>query len=173
MIAANAHRDAAAAADVDEIRADRKGVANSSDMVGRNLMDHPHYLAWGLLPRRQPVFPYRGPLITSAIGDLCDGPFRAKRAAFRINIGNEGWNCVVVGGMFGGDPHVTTLDFINGMNFSGLNKKDFTQLADDNAALFGADLTRTLDNLISRQFRIAFPVEQNPDPQQSRDAIDS
>ena len=42
------------------------GVANSSDQVGRNLMDHPQYLTWGLLP--QPVFPYRGPLVTSAIG---------------------------------------------------------------------------------------------------------
>ena len=136
------------------------GVANSSGMVGRNLMDHPQYLSWGLLP--DPVFPYRGPLVTSAIGDLCDGPFRSQRAAFRISLGNEAWTATVGGS--GGDPQVTTLDFINGMNFSGLNKKDFTQLADDNRALFGADLTRTLGNLISRQFRIAFPIEQNPDP---------
>jgi choline dehydrogenase-like flavoprotein len=136
------------------------GVANSSDMVGRNLMDHPQYLSWGLLP--DPVFPYRGPLVTSAIGDLCDGPFRSQRAAFRISLGNDAWTATVGGS--GGDPQVTTLDFINGMNVSGLNKKDFTQLADDNRALFGADLTRTLGNLISRQFRIAFPIEQNPDP---------
>ncbi|MGA8693231.1 MAG: GMC family oxidoreductase, partial [Xanthobacteraceae bacterium] len=27
-----------------------RGVANSSDMVGRNLMDHPYYLAWAQLP---------------------------------------------------------------------------------------------------------------------------
>jgi glucose dehydrogenase len=139
------------------------GVANSSDMVGRHLMDHPQYLTWGLLP--QPVFPYRGPLVTSAIGDLCDGAFRSHRAAFRISLGNEGWNSVVGGnGQFGSDPHVTTLDFINGMNSSGLNKKNFSGLADDNRALFGADLTRTLGNLISRQFRIAFAVEQSPDP---------
>ncbi len=138
------------------------GVANSSDMVGRHLMDHPQYLGWGLLP--QPVFPYRGPLVTSAIGDLCDGPFRSQRAAFRISLGNEGWNSLVGGNaQFGADPSVTTLDFINGMNSSGLNKKDFSQLA-DNSALFGADLTRTLGNLISRQFRIAFPIEQSPDP---------
>ena len=76
-----------------------KGVANSSDMVGRHLMDHPYYVAWALLPpTAKPVFPYRGPLITSGIGDLCDGPFRAKRAAFRVDIGNEGWNFVVAGG---------------------------------------------------------------------------
>jgi choline dehydrogenase-like flavoprotein len=135
------------------------GVANSSGMVGRNLMDHPQYLTWGLLP--DPVFPYRGPLVTSAISDLCDGKFRSHRAAFRISLGNEGWGATVGG--IGGDPHVTTLDFINGMNSSGLNKRDFTQLEDD-SALFGADLTRTLGNLISRQFRIAFAVEQSPDP---------
>jgi choline dehydrogenase-like flavoprotein len=137
-----------------------KGIANRSGMVGRNLMDHPQYLSWGLLP--DPVFPYRGPLVTSAIGDLCDGAFRSQRAAFRISLGNDAWTATVGGS--GGDPQVTTLDFINGMNVSGLNKKDFTQLAGDNRALFGADLTRTLGNLISRQFRIAFPIEQNPDP---------
>ncbi len=141
------------------------GVANSSDMVGRNLMDHPQYVAWGLLPpTSNPVFPYRGPLITSAIGDLCDGPFRATRAAFRVSFGNEGWNFVVGGGAFGADPHVTTIDFVNGMNSSGLNKSTFSQLAVDNSALFGAGLAQTLSDLISRQFRIAFAVEQSPDP---------
>ena len=135
------------------------GIANSSDMVGRNLMDHPQYLTWGLLP--DPVFPYRGPLVTSAIGDLCDGAFRSQRAAFRISLGNEAWSATVGG--TGGDPQTTTLDFINGLNASGLNKKDFTQLA-DNSALFGVDLTKTLGGLISRQFRIAFSVEQSPDP---------
>ena len=134
------------------------GVANSSDMVGRNLMDHPQFLSWGLLPVQ--VFPYRGPLVTSAIGDLCDGPFRAQRAAFRISLGNEAWSATVGGS--GGDPHVTTLDFINGVNLSGLNKKDSTKLA-DNSALIGAQLRDTLGNLISRQFRIAFAVEQSPD----------
>jgi glucose dehydrogenase len=134
------------------------GVANSSDMVGRNLMDHPQYLSWGLLPVQ--VFPYRGPLVTSAIGDLCDGPFRTQRAAFRISLGNEAWSATVGGS--GGDPNVTTLDFINGVNLSGLNKKDSTKLT-DNSALIGAQLRDTLGNLISRQFRIAFAVEQSPD----------
>jgi choline dehydrogenase-like flavoprotein len=141
------------------------GVANSSGMVGRNLMDHPQYVTWGLLPpNSKPAFPYRGPLITSAVGDLCDGPFRATRAAFRISFGNEGWNFVVGGGAFGADPHVTTLDFVNGMNSSGHNKHIFSQLAVDNSALFGAGLAQTLSDLISRQFRIAFAVEQSPDP---------
>jgi choline dehydrogenase-like flavoprotein len=149
------------------------GVANSSGMVGCNLMDHPQFLSWGLLPVQ--VFPYRGPLVTSAIGDLCDGPFRAQRAAFRISLGNEAWTATVGGS--GGDPHVTTLDFINGVNLSGLNKKDSTKLA-DNSALIGAQLRDTLGNLISRQFRIAFAVEQSPDPNNrvtlssAKDALD-
>jgi len=141
-----------------------KGVANSSDLVGRNLMDHPYYVAWGLLPMTaRPVFPYRGPLITSGIGDLCDGPFRAKRAAFRIDIGNEGWNYVIAGGAFGADPHLTTIDFVNGMNSSGLNKQEFSQVK-DNSALLGAGLAQKLNDLVSRQFRIGFLVEQTPDP---------
>jgi len=139
------------------------GVANSSDMVGRNLMDHPQYLSWGLLP--DPVYPYRGPLVTSAIGELCDGPFRTQRAAFRVSLGNEGWAAVVGGGArFGGDPNVTTLDIVNGMNFSGVNTNKTTKLGADKLALFGSALTKTLGNLLSRQFRIAFPIEQNPDP---------
>jgi glucose dehydrogenase len=140
------------------------GVANSSGMVGRHLMDHPYYVAWALMPAGKPVFPYRGPLITSGIGDLCDGPFRAKRAGFRVDIGNEGWNFVVAGAQFGADPHVTTVDFVNGMNSSGINTKEFNQLGKDNAALFGADLANKLNDLVTRQFRIGFLVEQPPDP---------
>lgn len=135
------------------------GVANSSGLVGCNLMDHPQYLTWGLLPVS--VFPYRGPLVTSAIGDLCDGPFRKERAAFRISLGNDAWSATVGG--LAGDPHITTLDFINGVNLGGLNKTDSSQRP-DNSALLGGDLRDTLGTLISRQFRIAFAVEQSPDP---------
>jgi choline dehydrogenase-like flavoprotein len=125
-----------------------KGGANSSDMVGRNLMDHPYYVAWGLTPT--PVYPYRGPLITSGIGDLCDGPFRNKRGAFRVDIGNEGWNFVI-----GGDPNVTTLDFVNGMNGSKVNVGQET--------LFGKQLVETLNDKFTHQFRVGFLVEQTPD----------
>jgi glucose dehydrogenase len=142
-----------------------KGVANSSDLVGRHLMDHPYYVAWAFLPpSAKPVFPYRGPLITSGIGDLCDGPFRAERAAFRVDIGNEGWNYVIAGGRFGADPHLTTVDFVNGMNGGGLNDHKFSQLDKDNAALLGVDLAKKLNEVISRQLRIGFLVEQDPDP---------
>jgi glucose dehydrogenase len=142
-----------------------QGIANSSGMVGRNLMDHPYYVGWALLPpTAKPVFPYRGPLITSGIGDLCDGPFRAKRAAFRVDIGNEGWNFVVAGAQFGGDPNVTAIDFVNGMNASGLNSEEFNQLGKNNAPLFGVALAHKLNDIITRQFRIGFLVEQDPDP---------
>src|SRR5690606_21562575 len=36
-----------------------KTVANRSDQVGRNLMDHMVMLTWGLFP--EPVYSYRGP----------------------------------------------------------------------------------------------------------------
>jgi len=133
------------------------GVANRSDMVGRNLMDHPYYVAWGLSPKR--LYPYRGPLITSGIGDLCDGPFRRERAAFRVDIGNEGWNFVV-----GGDPNVTTLDFVNGMNKSRLNPPDnnrFSPLGKE--SLLGTELLLRLNDKFTRQFRCGFLIEQTPE----------
>ena len=134
------------------------GVANNgSGMVGRNLMDHPYYVAWGF--SKQQLFPYRGPLITSSISDLCDGPFRNRRAAFRVDIGNEGWNFVV-----GGDPNVTTLDFVNGMNKSRLNPLDnnrFSELGKE--SLLGTALLKKLNEKLTRQFRCGFLIEQTPD----------
>jgi choline dehydrogenase-like flavoprotein len=133
------------------------GVANSSGMVGKHLMDHPYYVAWGQLPMTaNPVWPYRGPLITSGVGDLCDGPFRSNRGAFRVDIGNEGWNFVIASLAKASDPNVTTIDFINGSNRSRLNPKL--------NSLFGPALTGTLNQNISRQFRSGFLVEQTPDP---------
>jgi glucose dehydrogenase len=133
-----------------------QGVANSSDMVGRNLMDHPYYVAWGLTTS-DPVYPYRGPLITSGIGDLCDGPFRSERAAFRLDIGNEGWNFVIASVAGGSDPNVTTLDFVNGMNKSGLNP--------GGGGLFGSELVNALRSKLTHQFRCGFLIEQTPDPE--------
>jgi glucose dehydrogenase len=138
-------------------------VANSSGLVGKNLMDHPYYVAWALMPKDQPVFPYRGPLSTSGIEDLREGGFRRERGAFRVDIGNEGWNFVVGG--FGGEPNVTTRDFVNGLNFSGLNKKTTTGLERDQAALLGQPLADMLSSMISRQLRLGFLVEQSPDPE--------
>jgi len=66
------------------------GVANSSDQVGRNLMDHPVQLSYALAS--EPVWPYRGPLSTSGVENTRAGDWRAERPAFRIEIGNDGWS---------------------------------------------------------------------------------
>jgi glucose dehydrogenase len=124
-----------------------QGVANASGQVGKNLMDHPLYLAWAATP--QPVFGYRGPLSTSGIETVRDGAFRKDRAAFRIEIGNEGWNFPI------GDPEVTTLDFVLGRNGSALNESK--------RALSGSALTSALNHALTRQFRLAFLVEQTPE----------
>ena len=131
-------------------------VANRSGAVGRHLMDHPYYVAWGLA--KEHLYPYRGPLITSGIEDLRDGPFRRTRGAFRMDIGNEGWNFVVAGGAVGADPDITTIDFLNGVNRSGVNVG-----GNNGKGLFGDQLFRTLNSTMTRQFRIGFLVEQTPD----------
>jgi choline dehydrogenase-like flavoprotein len=66
------------------------GLANASDQVGRNLMDHPTQLTYAMAP--EPMGPYRSPLATAGIEDLRDGEFRKERGAFRIEIGNDGWS---------------------------------------------------------------------------------
>jgi glucose dehydrogenase len=129
------------------------GVANLSGQLGKNLMDHPLYLAWALMPEGQPVFPYRGPLATSGIESARDGNFRKQRGAFRIEIGNEGWNFSI------GDPYTTTVDFINGINQSGLNPIGQGQPQ----ALFGPNLVNSLNDRLTRQFRLGFLLEQSPD----------
>lgn len=123
------------------------GVANMSGQVGKNLMDHPLYLAWALA--KEPVYGYRGPLSTGGIEDARDGAFRKNRAAYRIEIGNEGWNFAA------DDPYTTTVDFVMGRNDGGLNG--------NNQALFGDELVNTLNSNFTRQFRLGFLVEQSPD----------
>lgn len=62
----------------------------TSGQLGRNLMDHPYVLTWGLAPR--PVGPFRGPGSTSSIASLRDGSFRNEAAATRLELANWGWN---------------------------------------------------------------------------------
>jgi len=66
------------------------GVANRSDQLGRNLMDHPIQLSWALA--RQKVWPYRGPGATSGIENFRDLKDRAENSALRFEIGNDGWS---------------------------------------------------------------------------------
>lgn len=122
------------------------GVANSSGQVGMGLSDHPVYLAWGLMPEGKPLFPFRGPLSTSGIEDMRDGAFRSQRAAWRIEIGNEGWNWSK------NDPYATVCDFIDGTNDAGANPQ--------NLALSGEALVQQLNSVLTRQFRLGFLVEQ-------------
>src|ERR1700739_1825571 len=126
----------------------QRGVANRSGQVGQNLMDHPFYVIWGLLP--QPTYPYRGPLSTSGIEDLRDGEFRHDHAAFRVEMGNDGWNFAI-----GGDPNITTVDFVDGLDNSSLNPTGKT--------FFGSDLVGHLRDIFTRQFRLGFLVEQQPE----------
>ena len=122
--------------------------ANSSGLVGRHLMDHPVYLAWGLMPA--PVYPYRGPLSTSGVETLRDGPFRRRRAAWRAELGNTGWNWPI------GDPYVTGADFLYGADDSGTNP--------GRRVLAGRPYAEAVNDVLTRQIRIAFLVEQEADP---------
>ena len=66
------------------------GVANSSDQVGRNLMDHPTRQSWALAD--EPLWPYRGPLSTAGIESPRSGDWRADHGAFRVQFHNRGWS---------------------------------------------------------------------------------
>lgn len=113
------------------------GLANSSDLVGRNLMDHPSQLTYGLAP--EPVGPYRAPLSTAGIETLRDGAFRKERGAFRIELGNDGWSWP------GKDPVSWAGDLIQ-------------------QGVEGRDLYRQVMELNARAMRTAALVEQLPDP---------
>jgi len=115
--------------------------------IGKYLMDHPFYLRWGLTPK--PTYPYRGPLATSGIESLRDGAFRKNRAAFRVELGNEGWNLAV------GDPQTTALDLIDGTDDSHTNG--------DRHKFHGRELMEELNKRFTRQFRFGFLVEQTAD----------
>jgi choline dehydrogenase-like flavoprotein len=64
-------------------------LANSSDKVGRNLMDHIQFDVIATFP--EALYPFRGPQSITSIEDFRDGGFRRTRSAFRMTIGNDGW----------------------------------------------------------------------------------
>ena len=110
-------------------------IANSSDQVGRNLMDHPQGAGGCLSP--EPLYPFRGPPTTSGIDVFRDGDFRSRRAAFRMSLGNDGLGRMQTPG--------NTLD-----NFI------------DNG-LIGVPLREAMRDNLTRQFRISFSTELLPD----------
>ena len=126
-----------------------KTVANTSDQVGRNLMDHPVQLNYALMEDQ--VYPYRGPLATSGVESLRDGSFRTQRAAFRMEMGNEGWNWAT------GDPYTT----VNALITPGTNSiSGPTHTV--NGGLFGSALKTQINAILTRQFRFGCLVEQLP-----------
>ncbi|BCK73627.1 dehydrogenase [Streptomyces libani subsp. rufus] len=113
-------------------------LADRSGQVGRNLMDHPVLLTWGLLPHA--VGPYRGPGSTSGFEGFRAGPARRLRAPFRIEIGNWGW--------------VWAKGPVDGEVARLLTEE----------GLFGAELRRAVGDRIRRQFALQFEMEQGADP---------
>lgn len=115
-----------------------KGIANSSDQVGRNLMDHPTQLSYAMAI--DPMGPYRAPLSTAGIEQLRDDPARADRSSFRIEIGNDGWSW----------PDMDPVSWSRKLIENGIwGKKLYTQIA----------------GLNTRAVRMAALCEQLPDPE--------
>ena len=106
--------------------------------VGQGLMDHPALYAWGLSPI--PVGAYRGPLSTAGIDDLRGGAFRTQHAAFRFDIGNDGWRATT------GAPDSTVAAAVTGQG------------------LYGARLRGYLEETLPRHVRFSLAVEQLPSP---------
>jgi len=64
-----------------------RGIANSSDQVGRNMMDHPG-LHMSCITK-EPMWTGHGPVQQSSIVDFRDGAFRSEYAANRIMMNNQ------------------------------------------------------------------------------------
>jgi choline dehydrogenase-like flavoprotein len=113
------------------------GVANSSDQVGRNLMDHPGHVHLAEVPER--LYQLRGPVSISEMNVGRNGPWRSTMAAFRLGAMNTAWD-------FGAQtPQALIADLIAAGTFG-------TKLPDDYAALQ------------NRRMNITSMVEQLPDP---------
>jgi choline dehydrogenase-like flavoprotein len=117
-------------------------VRDNSDQLGRNLMDHPYIGLQGLSP--EPVFPFRGPDVTSGVESLRDGKFREKHAAFRASIGNWGWV---------GEPAATVNQLLS-------------------AKQIGTAFRQQLRDKLTRMVKLGVFLEQLPDPN-NRVTIDS
>lgn len=113
-------------------------LSGTSNLVGKNLMDHPTLYAYGLAS--EPIGAYRGPQSTSGIEDARGGTFRAKHAAFRFDIGNDGWRAST------GAPDKTVANAVN--------KK----------GLVGKNLREWLSAQLTRHVRLSLAVEQLPAP---------
>ena len=111
--------------------------------LGRNLMDHPFVMAWA--QAKHALGTFRGPSSSSGIETLRDGAFRSSSSAFRIEVGNWGWD------LPNGDPYNTTLQLMSGSASS--------------PPLFGSRLRAALRDTLQGQLRLGALIEQLPDPQ--------
>ncbi len=111
-------------------------VCRGSGQLGRNLMDHPMPVAWGLMPKD--IGACRGPAMTSGIESLRDGAFRSDWAAFRMDFGNWGW------------------EFATGSPYSDVQ-------AAVKSGMFGQKLRSQLAQTLPRQVRVDFLMEQLPE----------
>ncbi|MEL6580371.1 MAG: GMC family oxidoreductase [Cyanobacteria bacterium J06621_12] len=109
------------------------GINSTSGLVGKNLMDHPYMLAWGLMPEVTGTM--RGPICTSGISTFRRGTFRDRQAAFAIDIHNDGW------GWATGSPYSEVLEIVNRKN------------------KYGEELRQELINRISRQLLLAYMID--------------
>ncbi len=114
------------------------GVANRSDQVGRNLMDHPEQLSWALA--NEPLGQFRGPLSTAGIDGTRQSPERNRRAAFRVELANDGWSWPV------GGPDAIAAKLLR----QGVRGKALKEAVGAHA---------------SRQLTLSSLVEQLPDPE--------
>jgi choline dehydrogenase-like flavoprotein len=113
------------------------GLNGSSDLVGRNLMDHAYLLTWGLMP--QVCGTLRGTVVTGGIVDLRGGSFRRQQAAFAMDIHNDGWGWA-----------------------TGAPMSDLQRLVGEHNR-FGKDLRKRLIDQVSRQLQLATMVEVLPE----------
>ena len=120
----------------------QSGLANKSDQVGRNLMDHLQTEVGGLFP--EPIYTFRGPQGLSGIEVFRDGPFRATSGAFRMTIGNDGWGRL--------ETPATAVD------------KLFFQTSGGASPLLGKAFKQKLVDRVSRMMRISCSTEQLPNP---------
>lgn len=125
--------------------------ANSSDAVGRYLMDHPIKQSFALCPK--PVFPFRGPQTTSDIEAFRDGPFRRTYAAFKTSLKNDGWSTTATGAPRG-----------NLMPQKGATDMKIGTILDlvHNWNLFGAKLRDKISDHATRQITLNSACEQLP-----------
>jgi choline dehydrogenase-like flavoprotein len=112
------------------------GLASTSGLVGRNLMDHAYLLSWALMP--QVCGTGRGSVCTAGIQELRGGGFRRDQAAFNVDIHNDGWGWAV------GSPYTDLVELV------------------DVANRVGKELRTKLVARLTRQLLLAFMVEVMP-----------